>query len=97
MKSFSFFLDRKEVLWFKNSGGRACLSFRNFCAEFTMKKIIVILLLLAMAFMIMGCPFIISSSHTRSHTKAMNVHAVQIHQFIDRHFWLYDWQDPYVN
>jgi len=62
-----------------------------------MKKIFLVFLLLLTAFMAMGCPFLMSSDHTRAHAKAMNHNMIEIHKFMDRHFWMYDWQDPYVN
>ena len=61
------------------------------------KKWIVSLLLIAVAFAMVGCPFLMGSAHTKAHTKAMNTNMIEIHQFLDRHFWLYDWDDPYVN
>ena len=61
------------------------------------KTLITALLLIAVAFLAAGCPFIISSEHTRAHAKAMNYHLIEMHKFVDRHFWLYDWEDPYVN
>lgn len=62
-----------------------------------MKKILTVVLLIAIAFLAVGCPFLISSAHTRAHAKAMNNNVIEIHEFMDRHFWLYDWEDPYVN
>ncbi|NUM34820.1 MAG: hypothetical protein HUU50_09760 [Candidatus Brocadiae bacterium] len=62
-----------------------------------MKKFLLVLLLVLTVFMAMGCPFIVNSGHTKAHAKAMNYNVIQIHKFMDRHFWLYDWEDPYVN
>ena len=62
-----------------------------------MKKFLLIVLLIAVMFIAVGCPFLISSQHTRAHAKAANNNMVEIHQFLDKHFWLYDWEDPYDN
>ncbi len=62
-----------------------------------MKKLFLILVLIALAFTIIGCPFWVSPEHSQAHAKAIDIHGTEIHKFVDRHFWLYDWEDPYVN
>lgn len=62
-----------------------------------MQKLIFVLLLIAIACCLVGCPFVMEESHTQDHTKVINVHSVEMHKFFDRYFWLYDWEDPYVN
>ncbi len=60
-----------------------------------MKKIAITFLLMLIAFMAGGCPFFMDAAHTRAHKRAINRDMVEIHQFTDRHFWSYDWEDPY--
>lgn len=61
------------------------------------KKVVLALLLVATACLMTGCPFFVSSAHSRAHAKAIDRNLVEIHQFFDRHFWLYDWDSPYDN
>lgn len=62
-----------------------------------MKKIYIFLLLVSSAFIFVGCPFHGSPEHRRAHRKAIHNDYVEIHKFIDRHFWNYDWDNPYHN
>ena len=61
------------------------------------QKLIFVFLLIAMAVLLTGCPFFVSSAHTRHHSNAIHKNMVEIHAFLDRHFWLNDWEDPHIN
>lgn len=57
----------------------------------------IILLLLALAFVVGGCPFFASSAHTRAHQRTIDNGWTEIHRFTDCHFWNYDWENPNGN
>lgn len=63
----------------------------------SMKKLIFILLLIALALCLVGCPFTVDENHTQNHANVIDYNATEIHKFMDRYFWMYDWEDPYVN
>lgn len=60
------------------------------------KKLLAFAVLAMLACCLMGCPYLFGSEHTEKHERVMYRHAVQIHKFLDKHFWLYDWDDPHA-
>lgn len=60
------------------------------------KRMLFSMCLLAFTLMATGCPYFTNAAHTRAHSRAIDNDMVEIHQFMDRHFWSYDWQDPYA-
>lgn len=61
------------------------------------RKIIMILLLIAILFLAGGCPFLFNSTHTRAHRSVIERDMIEIHHFTDRHFWNYEWDSPEDN
>jgi hypothetical protein len=60
------------------------------------KKIVLFVSSLMLIACLTGCPYVVSAEHTRQHEKVMSKKFTEIHKFIDKHFWLYDWEDPYA-
>lgn len=62
-----------------------------------MKKVILGIMLLAITFTMLGCPFIQDEAHRDGHIRVVKRNLNEIHRFIDRNIFNYDWESPYDN
>lgn len=61
-----------------------------------LKKVIALSLLAGLTLMTVSC-FTPEDRHNRSHLRSFEGDWARIHETLDRHFFNYDWDDPYDN
>lgn len=62
-----------------------------------MKKVILGIMLLLITFTMIGCPCLQDEAHGNAHMRVVKRNLNEIHRFIDRNVFNYDWESPYDN